>query len=196
MHSETWRNSLTSTQIDKPEFEGFGKIPRLSRDCVITEKIDGTNAQILITDYGDLFVGSRKKWITPSDDNFGFARWAEENREEIMKLGPGRHFGEWWGKGIQRQYGLNEKRFSLFNTSVWGDDSVRPSCCHVVPVIFSCEFSTEVVSKAIDRLKTEGSFASPGYYSPEGIIVYHVALNGYFKKTIEGDESPKGSYAN
>jgi hypothetical protein len=28
------------------EFAGFPKIARLSRECVITEKIDGTNAQI------------------------------------------------------------------------------------------------------------------------------------------------------
>ena len=34
------------------EFQPFPKIPRLSREIVITEKIDGTNAQILITDDG------------------------------------------------------------------------------------------------------------------------------------------------
>ena len=28
------------------EFQGFGKIPRLNRDIVITEKIDGSNAAI------------------------------------------------------------------------------------------------------------------------------------------------------
>ena len=28
------------------EFVGFPKIPRLTRDCVITEKLDGTNASI------------------------------------------------------------------------------------------------------------------------------------------------------
>lgn len=28
------------------EFQGFQKIPRLSRECIITEKIDGTNAFI------------------------------------------------------------------------------------------------------------------------------------------------------
>lgn len=31
------------------DFVQFKKIPRLSRECVITEKIDGTNAQIFIT---------------------------------------------------------------------------------------------------------------------------------------------------
>src|SRR5690349_11912868 len=98
------------------EFEAFNKIARLSRNCTITEKIDGTNACIAISDDGkDFFIGSRSRWITPEDDNFGFARWATEHREELLLLGPGRHWGEWWGAGIQRRYGVPEKRFSLFN---------------------------------------------------------------------------------
>jgi len=46
------------------EFKEFPKIARLSRECIITEKIDGTNASILITDDGDMFFGSRTRWIT------------------------------------------------------------------------------------------------------------------------------------
>jgi len=101
--------------MEFPEFKEFPKMARMSRDVIISEKIDGTNAQILITPDGDLFTGSRTRWITPADDNHGFARWAEGNRDELLKLGPGRHFGEWWGQGIQRGYGLKEKRLSLFN---------------------------------------------------------------------------------
>lgn len=84
------------------EFTEFPKMARLSREIIITEKIDGTNAQILITESGELFVGSRTRWITVQDDNFGFAKWVSENKETIMQLGKGRHFGEWWGSGIQR----------------------------------------------------------------------------------------------
>ena len=47
------------------EFTGFGKIPRYSREVLVTEKIDGTNAQIYITEDGQFLVGSRKRWITP-----------------------------------------------------------------------------------------------------------------------------------
>jgi hypothetical protein len=123
------------------DFVGFPKILRFSRPCIITEKIDGTNGQIYIgPEGGEFLVGSRTQWITPEKDNHGFARWAAEHEEELRKLGPGRHFGEWWGNGIQRNYGLKEKRFSLFNVTKWGDDLVRPSCCHVVPVIFEGEF--------------------------------------------------------
>src|SRR6185436_16764358 len=100
----------------QPEFKPFPKIARLSREIVVTEKIDGTNAQVYITDEGEIFAGSRNKWLTAQDDNFGFAKWVEYNKEELLKLGPGQHFGEWWGAGIQRRYNLNTKKFSLFNT--------------------------------------------------------------------------------
>jgi hypothetical protein len=172
------------------EFEGFGKIARLSRECVITEKIDGTNAQICITEDGQFLTGSRTRWITPEDDNFGFSKWAHEHKGELMGLGVGRHFGEWWGAGIQRGYGQKEKRFSLFNTSRWKDD--RPACCDVVPVLFTGVFDTAVVSHVIHDLRTLGSQAAQGFMKPEGIIVYHVAGNLYFKKTLEKDEEWKG----
>src|SRR5687767_3287692 len=102
------------------EFLEFPKMARLSREVIISEKIDGTNAQILITEDGGFYTGSRNRWVTPEQDNFGFSKWAHENKELLMKLGVGRHFGEWWGAGIQRTYGLKEKRFSLFNSSRWG----------------------------------------------------------------------------
>lgn len=177
------------------EFAGFGKIARLSREMIITEKLDGTNAQIAIGENGEFFVGSRTRWITPDDDNHGFARWAYANKDELMKLGPGRHFGEWWGQGIQRNYGLSEKRFSLFNVSRWSDDAVRPACCSVVPLLLKGPFSTEVIDCAVDILSERGSYAAPGFMKPEGIIVYHVASGSFFKKTIEKDDEPKSKGA-
>ena len=58
-----------------------------------------------------------------------------------MELGVGQHFGEWWGFGIQRGYGLHERRFSLFNTGRWSDPAVRPACCGVVPVLADGDFT-------------------------------------------------------
>jgi hypothetical protein len=78
-----------------PEFIAFPKIARLYKECVITEKIDGTNGVIYITDNYEMFVGSRNRWLTAESDNFGFHRWASENQDELMGLGPGRHHGEW-----------------------------------------------------------------------------------------------------
>jgi hypothetical protein len=177
------------------EFAEFPKMPRLSREVLITEKIDGTNAQIAITEDGQMFVGSRTRWITPEMDNHGFARWAYEHRDELLRLGPGRHFGEWWGSGIQRGYGLErgEKRFSLFNVSRWSDE--RPACCHVVPVLYRGPFRTDAADDAIELLRSQGSAAAPGFMKPEGIVLFHLAGNVGFKRTIEKDEQPKSLVA-
>jgi hypothetical protein len=199
------------------KFEEFQKIPRLSREIVITEKIDGTNAQIVIVQRDALtpedretphvsivangfdwlmFVGSRKQWINEQNDNAGFAKWAYSHAQELVTgLGEGRHYGEWWGAGIQRGYGLKEKRFSLFNTSRWADGGkdVRPACCGVVPVLYQGMFDTEMVRVVLFDLEHNGSRAVPGFMNPEGIVIYHIAGNLYFKKTIKNDEKPKGS---
>ena len=112
------------------EFEEFKKIARWSRDIVISEKIDGINSCIFIGEDGEFFTASRTRWITPADDNYGFSKWAHENKDDLMSLGIGKHFGEWWGAGIQRCYDQDRKRFSLFNTLKW--NVIRPECCDVV----------------------------------------------------------------
>ena len=174
-------------------FMGFGKIPRLFRDIVITEKLDGTNAQIVINDEGTeiVAIGSRNRHISPGDDNYGFAKWVEANQEELLKLGPGHHFGEWWGQGIQRNYGLKEKRFSLFNVGRWGATTL-PSICHVVPTMYQGHFSVTWIEAALDDLRTNGSKAAPGFMKPEGIIVYHEQGRNLYKVTCEDDHKPKG----
>lgn len=178
-----------------PEFVPFPKIPRLRRDCVITEKIDGSNGSVLVPeDDGPLLVGSRNRWITPQDDNFGFASWVRKHEDAFRALGPGHHYGEWWGSGVnRRQYGLTngERHFSLFNTGRWNDENVLPPL-RVVPVLYAGPFTTDAVEAALERLRTEGSVAAPGFMRPEGVIVYHVAARTMAKVTIERDEEPKG----
>lgn len=185
------------------EFVGFPKIPRYSRECIITEKIDGTNGCIYIADNFDAITlhsgrtvpflcGSRSRWIFPENDNHGFSKWAYENVLELMRLGPGRHFGEWWGQGINRGYGLKEKRFSLFNLKKWSDPLVRPACCYVVPEILRGDFSSELINKALECLWSFGSYAALGFKNPEGIVIYHTAANFLFKKTLQHDDEWKG----
>lgn len=174
------------------DFVAFPKMPRLSREIVITEKLDGTNAQVFISD--DLSVvraGSRTRWITPEQDNHGFAAWVRDNEDELRLLGPGRHFGEWWGAGIQRRYDQSEKHFSLFNVGRWSGE--RPNCCRVVPTLYRGEFCTTAINEVVDSLAKNGSVAAPGFMKPEGVIVFHIAGNFGFKKTIEKDEIPKGA---
>lgn len=170
-------------------FEAFQSIGRLSRNCVVTEKIDGTNAQVYVGEDGIVLAGSRNRWVTPEADNMGFARWVAEHEDELRTgLGPGRHYGEWWGSGIQRRYGLSEKRFSLFNAGRWSSPDVRPVCCHVVPVLYGGVFSTPAVEEVLAKLAAEGSRAAPGFMDPEGIVVYVPATKTLFKKTLKGDE--------
>lgn len=171
------------------EFVEFPKMPRLSREIIVTEKIDGTNAQVHITDDGRILAGSRTRWITPEADNFGFAAWVRDNSADLLTLGPGSHFGEWWGAGIQRRYGLTEKRFSLFNVGRWGE--LRPACCHVVPVLYRGNFDTAAIEECLNRLRAEGSVAAPGFMNPEGVVVFHLAGRVGFKKTLHKDELPK-----
>jgi hypothetical protein len=197
-------------------FEEFPKIGRLKRDMVITEKIDGTNAQVHITPptvfvddskviarnadvtsptYGFVMLaGSRNRYITPTDDNFGFAKWVQAHAEELWALGEGRHFGEWWGSGVQRGYGLTngEKRFSLFNVGRWSDLGPPPACCSLVPVLKRWTFDTVVIDDVLARLAREGSVAAPGFMKPEGIVVFQAATRTLFKRTIDKDDEPKG----
>lgn len=177
--------------MEHVSFEEFPKIARLRRGCVVTEKLDGTNAQVIVTDTGEVAAASRTRLITVENDNYGFARWVQANADELRKLGPGRHFGEWWGNGIQRGYGLKEKRFSLFNVERWSDPTVRPACCHVVPVLYRGTFDTDVINLAVSDLAREGSRAVPGFMRPEGVVVWHEAARQLFKITCERDEVPK-----
>lgn len=194
-------------------FTPFPKMARLTREAIVTEKIDGTNASIFIGPDGEFLTGSRTRWITPEDDNFGFAAWARAHQSELLGLGLGHHCGEWWGSGIQRGYGLpkGERRFSLFNVTRWcahGQEPQRipsadprvvkmqevlPPCCHLVPVLDRGMFSTEVVECAIWNLRVNGSKAAPGFMQPEGVVVFHVAGNVGFKKTLDRDGERKGT---
>lgn len=176
------------------DFQKFPKIPRLYRDCVITEKIDGTNGCIYIATPEEVAVGlspilagSRNRWLTLEQDNFGFFRWVSENAEDLMLLGPGYHYGEWWGAGIQRSYGLKKKKFSLFNVKRWGDPMDRPLCCDVVPTLYEGPYGDDFVEFWLEQLKLNGSYAAPGFMDPEGIIVYMTAARQLFKVTLDGD---------
>lgn len=213
------------------EFTPFKKVPRLSREIVITEKIDGTNASITIVPLSEVIdadgtvidphvvsystdsdmavlAGSRSKFVLPGKmtDNHGFAAWVHAHATELAAgLGYGTHFGEWWGHGIQRGYGLakGEKRFSLFNTGRWvphgaplpEEASLKahpPACCHVVPELYRGPMDTAVVLSVMDALKGLGSMAvEHSYMNPEGIMIFHTGSGQIYKKTYEGDAEGK-----
>lgn len=180
------------------EFVKYPKTPRLFRDIVITEKIDGTNAAISVTEEGEVYAQSRTRLITPDNDNFGFANWVYSTRDVWPDLlGPGLHFGEWWGRGIQRTYGMDTRAFSLFNSHRWADLSARVDGVSVlpVPVLYQGPFSEGQIADEVDRLARYGSRAAPGFPNPEGVIVYHSASRSVYKVLCENDEMPKGQVA-
>ena len=143
-----------------------------------------------------LLAGSRSRWLRPEGlgpkgcDESGFAAWVLANGIELQKLGPGRHYGEWWGAGIGRRYGRTEKRFSLFNTARWGEHNPPPACCSVVPILY--RGTPDGIDAAVSNLRLQGSRAAPGFMKPEGVIVYHTASRQYYKITLDNDDVPKG----
>ncbi len=196
------------------EFKGWPRTPRLYRDVVITEKIDGTNAAIIIEEFdpdvlqpNDCYtlqhegrtysVGaqSRKRLITPASDNYGFAKWVYDNAEDLVKLGPGHHYGEWWGSGIQRGYGFKkgERFFSLFNTERWeGDGGLQDiNGLDIVPVLYRGLFDQGNITSTMEDLRTFGSQAAKGYMNPEGICIFHTQSRQVYKVLLENDDTSK-----
>jgi hypothetical protein len=200
------------------EFTPWPKIARLNKPVVVTEKIDGTNAAIGVREIpeGDVQefetvvaqggglpplavrAQSRKRFITPADDNYGFAKWAYDNAEILAPfLGEGLHFGEWWGEGIQRGYDQLGKRFSLFNTKRWMEldfpDYIRDLNLRVVPTLMTWDGKDigYAVEESLNKLRFEGSAAAPGYRNPEGVVAYFTAANTPFKFLLEHPDTPK-----
>ena len=198
------------------EFQAWPKTPRLNRQMVVTEKLDGTNAAVVIAPAEGFAASdpdvieimevagvdhvvcaqSRKRFVTPQSDNFGFARWVSENAPGLVEaLGPGTHFGEWWGQGIQRGYGLKEKRFSLFNTNRWEYNDPRHEGVPglgTVPVLFTGLFDSSIINDIV-TYDLEESYAAPGFNNPEGVVVWHDAARQSFKVLKENDDIPKGN---
>jgi len=178
------------------EFKAWGKTPRLFRDITITEKIDGTNAAVIVTEDGEVGAQSRNRLITPgkTTDNYGFAGWVAEHEENLRgALGPGHHYGEWWGKGIARGYGVEDKQFSLFNTHRYaGIYAQTDGLIDHVPVLYQGPYSEDAIRDTLDDLRTLGSKAVWGYDNPEGVIVFHSASSQVYKVLLENDELPKG----
>lgn len=174
------------------EFEAFPKIPRMKHVSVtITEKIDGTNAQIFVPEdpAAPVRYGSRNRWVSPGADNYGFATWASQHEDMLRRLGPGRHFGEWWGAGIQRGYGLAEKRLSLFQAHRWlkhGLPEGLPDNVGVVPILWCGSIDTMDLPGIVSSLFRGGSVAVPGWDKPEGVVV-EIGANK-FKVTDAGDQ--------
>lgn len=175
-----------------PAFVEWPSIQRLSSELVtITEKIDGTNGVIYVAEDGAVTAGSRSNWLTPDKpDNHGFRAWVQTNEGLLRHLGAGLHYGEWFGSGIQRRYGLPGKLFASFEW--WRDD--LPPCVVKVPILYQGPWTTELLDNEIAKLAAYGSKAVPGFMDPEGIVIQFRskgARETKFKKFVKNDLVPK-----
>lgn len=154
------------------EFEPYPKTHHYCRRNVmcITEKIDGTNAQIGIDETGLKFIGSRNKIIGIGDDNAGFARWVVDNEEQLVsELGVGVHYGEWAGPGIQKNpLRLETKRFFLFDGR-WYQDLVLAEACPVLYHGGILDYSR--IKEVLEALLAEGTQVPDAAGRPEGLII-------------------------
>ena len=186
------------------EFKAWPKIVRSDKICfVASEKIDGTNAAIHFYPHPEdspahgmpgyvVAAQSRTRLITVGDDNFGFAAWVDQNADSLFRdLGYGLHYGEWFGAGIQRKYGLTEKRFALFNTTRWAekDGHFATPRLTVVPVLYRGG-DLHMALSMYGLLKQGGSAIVPGFMNPEGIVVRELATGASWKLTDA--PAPKG----
>lgn len=165
------------------EFKPWPKITRVEnrRKPIFTEKIDGTNACIVIGEDGYFGAQSRNKIITPEDDNYGFAGWCQRNKEKLLCLGPGYHFGEWWGLGIGRGYNQDKKRFALFNATRWTNHpNLHPDLIGVVPIL-----PVSSAEEAREYLREHGSIVAPGFMRPEGAVMFDPDTETCFKIIID-----------
>jgi hypothetical protein len=148
---------------------------------------------------------SRKRLIWPGNDNFAFAGWVNANAKKLVDLlGPGRHFGEWWGQGIQGGHGMDRKVFSLFNQHRWSGvaehradwiDIASEMNMTWVPLLYSGKFNHEVIPHTLNLLRENGSFAAAAYgvngFKAEGVVINFPYLDVRLKAFVENDELPK-----
>lgn len=192
-------------ETNLPEFKAFTKIERLAKaQMSITQKIHGTNAQILIEqvfpgtekDYTDpatgtryrVTAGSRTRWIFPGDDNYGFAAWVAANRGELVRFfGIGAHFGEWAGPGINSGEGLTEKTFVFFDWWRYGEATLMPPQVKCVPLLHKGELDLLQIERTMKGLKENGSELVPGFMRPEGVVVSFA--NVRYKVVFEAEET-------
>lgn len=191
------------------DFKAFPKIESLRKvEMTITQKIHGTNAQVMIFEVieqsgfqpeGNSYVevdgktyfiraGSRSRWIYPGDDNYGFAAFVDQHKEEfIRKLGIGQHFGEWAGPGINSGEGLTQKVFVLFDWWKYPTERELPPQTTVVPLLYKGPFDLDAIEQTMNDLKTNGSKLAPGFMRPEGVVVN--VLGTRLKKVFDAEET-------
>ncbi len=204
-HSKILDEAMWASNPQVPEFTRYPKIPRYENETwTISEKTDGSNGVIYIPpsevgdiiDRNEILAGSRSQWLGGTDkkgktvDNHGFYAWVKANWVELVKLGAGYHHGEWYGEKINRNYGLKEKRFMLFNYKRYAEDfhnGLLPNCVEletVTDIDVPFELLNDIITARAEQLKTLGSFHVKGFKPAEGFIIRSNLRNVLYKVII------------
>jgi hypothetical protein len=205
-----------------PKLKRWSTAPELFGSATLTELLDGhtigihvevlkrnpRSGEVTVRD-GDVmrvdpvggaqffrvWVQNRERMVTPDQrDVQGVAAWVKAHAGAIAEtLGPGIHFGEWWGYKICRGYGLpaGDRRFSLFNTARWGFiDGTQVPSLYTVPVLWEgpLEDNWNTVREQMDKLHEQGSSAVPGYRYPAGVLLYHASADAMMRHVFKGEE--------
>lgn len=108
-------SKVTNTVKPKITFEG-------------TVKLHGTNTGVKISKDGIITIQSRNNEIDINNDHFGFSKFIEESKEELIKAFKKDVdvviYGEWCGRGIQKKIALSEleKMWVIFDYFILKDD--------------------------------------------------------------------------
>ena len=189
-------------------YNSFPSIERLENIyCIISEKIDGTNGLIEINETNVRF-GSRNRYVFFNDDNAGFANFFRDYEARFKDAAkdiitdesyPLRIYGEWFGCGIQRNYGLKDKFFMPFHL-FYSKKLIEYQIPNIVTpnIMYAGKFSIEVVDACMQQLKLDGSGVVKNYKQPEGIVIFFPKYNFRLKETFDGakwkDALPKSEH--
>lgn len=178
----------------QPPYPRWPSIQRLSSEEIhVTEKIDGTNGIVRVTDDGIVLAGSRNRWLSQpdgapptkkQDDNYGFAAWVYERAEQFRQWAPGVYYGEFYGQKIARGYGMSTRRWAMFGRSV----SVLPEGVDAVPILYLGPWDYATIELSVSALAHKGSALVPGFLDPEGVVVHCLKSGAKFKKFCRDDE--------
>lgn len=128
-----------------------------------TVKLHGSNAAVVLDiESGEVYAQSRNRIITPEDDNAGFAKYVEENKEELKGIiekytkyygddtNPSHVviYGEWCGEGIQRGVAVNKlpKMFVVFDVRIVHNSNLEISFFEKSVEIINLSFQEPSIS--------------------------------------------------
>lgn len=128
-------------------------------------KLDGTNAGVHVRTDGTVHAQSRSKLINTSDDNMGFARFVEENKDYFKSLACEKNiviFGEWCGTGIQKNVAISnigKKIFAIFAIQVLDERKTLITEPEEIKIFISHHERVHVLPWASEEIKL--NYADP-----------------------------------